>query len=141
MELHPEMGVIPTFAFYVVLYLEVTRLLAMVGMPQWAILSFNRKITEFYCFWGGGGQAIYAGKSAGPYAGGVQGMQRSHADWLWGCGFLESAQSGKSLCGIGVAGVDPQDFPVKPLCRAAESSYPAGASGADCPDTCRRLPW
>ena len=59
---------------------------------------------------------IFAGKSADSYAGGVQGMQRSFAGGLWGCGFLESAQSGKSLCGIGVAGVDPQDFPVKPLC-------------------------
>ena len=46
----------------------------------------------------------------------AQGMQRSYADWLWGCGFLKTAQSGKTLCGIGVAGVDPQDFPVKPLC-------------------------
>ena len=59
---------------------------------------------------------IFAGKSADSYAGGVQGMQRSFAGGLWGCGFLESAQSGKTLCGIGVAGVDPPDFPVKPLC-------------------------
>ena len=54
----------------------------------------------------------------------AQGMQRSFTGGLWGCGFLESAQSGKSLCGIGVTGVDPQDFPVKPLCFG-------GSTGSD----------
>ena len=83
------------------------------------------RFQDFFVFGGGGKDDICRKNLLIPMPGSAQGMQRSHADWLWGCGFLESAQSGKSLCGIGVAGVDPQDFPVKPLCLGGSAGLNA----------------
>ena len=55
----------------------------------------------------------------------AQGMQRSFAGGLWSCRFLETAQSGAPLCGIGVTGVDLQDFLVKPFCLGGSAGLNA----------------
>ena len=39
------MGVIPTFAFYAVLYSAMKRLLTMARMPEWVILSFIYRLS------------------------------------------------------------------------------------------------
>ena len=44
-ELSPGIGVIPTFVFYVVLYMAIMRLQPIAVIPEWAFLSFNHRLS------------------------------------------------------------------------------------------------